>query len=83
MRNKPFPARIAFVRFVGCALAVVLVGAAAGCGDDDLSVGGSLPPVPTVTEATPTPTPDCTEFGGFCVQGIDCCSGLCLFNQCQ
>jgi hypothetical protein len=65
------------------ALAAVLAGAAGGCGDDDLTVGGSLPPVPTVTEPTPTPTPDCTELGGFCVQGIDCCSGLCLFNQCQ
>lgn len=59
----------------------------AGCGGNDLVVGGSLP-LPTITAASVTPTPcsplfPCFPAGSGCTTNLDCCSCSCSFNACQ
>jgi hypothetical protein len=48
----------------------------AGCGGDDIVVGGNIPR--TIALPTPTRTPSCLESGDPCTRSLDCCSGICL-----
>ena len=63
-------------------LVLIVLRAAAGCGGDDLVVGGALPP--TATAGSTTPTVTCAPVGAGCSFASDCCNGRCdsVFFQC-
>jgi hypothetical protein len=66
-------------KLVTAVVVLLLAAPLAGCGGQDLVVGG--PGLPTVVPTTPTPT--CGSTGDPCTFGTDCCSGICnLFGQC-
>jgi hypothetical protein len=68
-------------KLVTAAVVVWLAVPLAGCGGQDLVIGG--PGLPTAVPTSGTPTPTCGATGDPCTFGTDCCSGACnLFGQC-
>ena len=69
----PAMRRVPSIRVMLFALALLLP-SAIGCGDEDLTIPGSIPPTETVT---PVETPSCLSAGDICETASDCCSGVC------